>query len=1216
MAIRSYAQLPLISPKITNRQSKRMLYNKGNESVLSYRDMLEEESRSYNSNKNNVSQSMVKGGETARVMPKVEIVSDDKINSIAMMYLDKISTYSSENVENNKGMKGTGYCSKYQGNLDAASINGTQITTTIFLTDENGMNHSFPIVLTKESGNSSEGTTWKAELAGVVYSGPSHPLYELIRNNKSLQNIQMEPVEIKFNEYGQLKSASESRLSFNIDGKEYSANIDFSGTTCYAAMNTIHSVTDAVEKVKPQTDDIEPKKSAILLGGNVNLDTVNGGKIGFSIGTRDSNGNLVPITVVMEKICNGDDKESLWATSILGDSSNVKPITYDANNNPVVYGNKDVAVEMANGETTNVSYNGTIVGFNQKGECSIFGNEWVYVTFPDGTKEQIRLDFSRVTSVSGESNIRNSISLKNKNKENDIQIVNIEKKIEEEEPIKKEELVEENKPITDKNNKITRELSIDELLNLENNSEINAERKQSVINEFTETDVSKIFDEFNIRNVTHGKTFMYAEGNDKSEILMEIPAGILVKTLDLDKSDVRGVWNWRKIEYNGLVGWCQEQMLRSYMPVDDVKGIISDDKELVLYNKPFNEYDDDVFDVTPYLYKSSIVGNVNAMKGEEFIVHNIGQSGWAEITYKGVRGWCKKAGEIVIDRSQYKDFSFNNQEKLNSDKLKMAVVNGAICLKLDPFSKIGDDRIDIYPQSVVNLLQVVDSTPFAVGGGGLKYAQIECDGIVGWCTLNSLTAISSTVLEMGEDGREVNFIRSEHTSSGDFAYVYYQENGEDIIERVELDKLYPPKQKDDIEINNDNNNKIEINSTVSIIDRVPSDMYDFIYAERISTIPKGSQVTLLQTVETSNGRWSQIEFDGKTGWCDSAYLLSPDDYMKYLARKLGENIESDNIEDDVKTAPEQDRTPKIKKVESNKERTFVVDPGYKQEGYLVDGGGAFVYNMKVTEDGSMSFDLYNTQNVQTVVEYYDEDGKMIGAERLDPLSHIITSFKKFIDEGIKLADNISKNGIFESPITDDYNSTHKTISAPKGTKKILVTNNVNNSLYGVVSNFIDKTFALTKLIKSTVGIAKNYKEIKDSEYDYSRFVLGKAREKITTEVVNSLKENETLLNAMYEGGKNFLEVLAEDDFQALNSTLNNVDAEKIIQDCFVDNALNNALGIAETVAMEILDGIAKNNPGIFGINAMFTLGDGLDYLSGLLTNKKLENVRPMVFEVN
>lgn len=311
--------------------------------------------------------------------------------------------------------------------------------------------------------------------------------------------------------------------------------------------------------------------------------------------------------------------------------------------------------------------------------------------------------------------------------------------------------------------------------------------------------------------------------------------------------------------------------------------------------------------------------------------------------------------------------------------------------------------------------------------------------------------------------------------------------------------------------------------------------------------------------------------------------------------------------------------PTLKEESKKTERIFHVDPGYNQEGYNTDGGGLFVYNLNIDNDPNsetpITFDLYNTQNATGYIEYYDKDGKYITAERIDPFSPVIKSAKTFIERYEAVKESIQKNGLFgETDVTDKINSRGKTITAPPDTYKIVVTNNPATSRYAQASNFVDSLFETVDMVRTMKDAYEAFTALKGGAVELPvNQILENVRKEMIDKIAKEAMVTKEVVKgatkeAAKEAGLEFVLTLGQEGMQELLTNS--------LADTFKKHGGEIAFGAGKEAAKTMVGEMLKTNPGVLGLKLMEDIGKGMDGLSQKITEKKLENVRPMVFQLN
>ena len=187
---------------------------------------------------------------------------------------------------------------------------------------------------------------------------------------------------------------------------------------------------------------------------------------------------------------------------------------------------------------------------------------------------------------------------------------------------------------------------------------------------------------------------------------------------------------------------------------------------------------------------------------------------------------------------------------------------------------------------------------------------------------------------------------------------------------------------------------------------------------------------------------------------------------------------------------------------------------------------------------------------------------------------------------------------------------------------MIVTNNQTESIYAYVSNMVEKFFAAQRIVQNFKSVIKADNAF-DKDVEVNK-MLEDVKEKLTTKIIQTLQVNAARMaldnfsneyDAGYETGKYILQTIGEEGLK--NWALEGFDLREAFEDS-VEYAISN-LG---TFAVDEVKGIAwgackdllNGNPAILGLEALKATGNVLDYLSKLITEKQLENVKPMVFQ--
>ena len=350
------------------------------------------------------------------------------------------------------------------------------------------------------------------------------------------------------------------------------------------------------------------------------------------------------------------------------------------------------------------------------------------------------------------------------------------------------------------------------------------------------------------------------------------------------------------------------------------------------------------------------------------------------------------------------------------------------------------------------------------------------------------------------------------------------------------------------------------------------------------------------------------------GWIDEMRIYDEtltDDYIKALYERYisMSELSSNTIVVPIENTPVSN--PTMTEEVTDSARIFHLTPGYKKDDYNANGGGLYIYDLDVNANPNaeipVTFYLYNTKDAVGYVEYYNEFGQFIRADRIAPRSHIINSGYKLLDETVKLIKSLSKHGL-ESPITDEYNATRKKIEAPRGTRTVIVTNNRTASAFAQASSLVDNLFDFTEITAMVAG------QLKKEKAAVNQILITPVKEKITT----------TILKEIFKFGvdltKPGLNLLAKEGAQkSLENVVQGIDVGKILSETLVENSDKIMIGMTTAAGKSAVSALAgdmlKENLGYIGYQAMMNIGKVLGKLSNDLTEKHLENVKPMIFYI-
>ena len=306
--------------------------------------------------------------------------------------------------------------------------------------------------------------------------------------------------------------------------------------------------------------------------------------------------------------------------------------------------------------------------------------------------------------------------------------------------------------------------------------------------------------------------------------------------------------------------------------------------------------------------------------------------------------------------------------------------------------------------------------------------------------------------------------------------------------------------------------------------------------------------------------------------------------------------------------------------DTNSERTFYLNQGYHQgDGYKYEGG-LFVTNFNFDKnsngENSISFDVYNTKDANGIVEYYDKNGKFISADIIEPHSVVIKDFSSWWEKAKNTFDSIAKYGFGDVPITHPSVSTQTRIEdVPTETSKIIVTNNQSESIYAYVYNMVDNFYNGFEIAKNLKSILGSYKEFKNGT---SEALIDKTKGKITEQFVKKFQQalKDTVNDDKYETGISL--IIKLDTYNIKEMVLNNFDFEKYLEDALeyaLKNSGNIVLDQVTDIAYSVCSKLFEGNPALLGLDAITFIGNSLDSLSKVLTQKQLENSKPMIFQL-
>ena len=327
-------------------------------------------------------------------------------------------------------------------------------------------------------------------------------------------------------------------------------------------------------------------------------------------------------------------------------------------------------------------------------------------------------------------------------------------------------------------------------------------------------------------------------------------------------------------------------------------------------------------------------------------------------------------------------------------------------------------------------------------------------------------------------------------------------------------------------------------------------------------------------------------------------------------------------DDEVKVIKKR---PEMKEEVTGEARIFHVNHGYNQEDGYQEEGGLFITNLNSDKNKDskkpVTFDVYNTMDAMGIVEYYDEDGNFIGADKISPHNVVIKDFDSWWEKAKNTFDSITKYGINGGvPITHPSISKHESIEAPAGTRTIMVTNNQGASVYAMAYNWVDELFKAEKLVKNIKSLLNDYKDFNDDVA--ANGLIENVKESLVKKVVHTIQKN--IANMQEDKGRSFTK---EEAAKTLISTLtsqskngvkdwllNDFDLKETLVDA-MQNALKNVGSTAASIAFSVVEDLFKGNPALIGFEGIDLVGNVLDNLSKDLTKKSLQNVKPMFFQL-
>lgn len=346
---------------------------------------------------------------------------------------------------------------------------------------------------------------------------------------------------------------------------------------------------------------------------------------------------------------------------------------------------------------------------------------------------------------------------------------------------------------------------------------------------------------------------------------------------------------------------------------------------------------------------------------------------------------------------------------------------------------------------------------------------------------------------------------------------------------------------------------------------------------------------------------------------DSNTSVSP-----VVAPTLPKNTE-DNENEIVK------KRPIMKEEMTDEAKIYHFNPGYSQGDGYQEEGGLFITNFNADKNKDnkkpVTFDVYNTKDAMGIVEYYDEDGNFIGADKISPHNVVIKDFDSWWEKAKNTFDSITKYGINgDVPITHPSISKHESIEAPAGTRTVVVTNNQGASVYAMAYNWVDELFKAEKLVKNIKSLLNDYKAFNDDVA--ANGLIENVRESLVKKVVNTIQKN--IANMQKDKGRSFTK---EEATKILISTLtsqsqngvkdwllNDFDLKETLVDA-MQNALKNVGSTAASIAFSVVEDLFKGNPALLGLEGIDLVGNVLDNWSKDLSKKSLQNVKPMVFQL-
>lgn len=337
------------------------------------------------------------------------------------------------------------------------------------------------------------------------------------------------------------------------------------------------------------------------------------------------------------------------------------------------------------------------------------------------------------------------------------------------------------------------------------------------------------------------------------------------------------------------------------------------------------------------------------------------------------------------------------------------------------------------------------------------------------------------------------------------------------------------------------------------------------------------------------------------------------------------NVDIPNSSDDQNEKYNYNTKPTMTDTITDSARILQVNPGYQQGDYYKAEGGLILTNLNVDKninvEPPITFDVYNTKDAMGIVEYYDENGNFIRADRIAPNDVVIKDFDSWGEKTKNLIDSIFNPG--DVTITHPSISKHTQIEAPKGTNRIVVTNNKNASIYAQLYKRVDDMFKTFKLYKNLDALFKSYDEFQNNQA--SDDLIENIKENFVKNIIDNVQKNLMPMareNAFsedkikYETITSLLKKFGEEGVKDL--ALNGLDMQEAFEKAIeyaVKNSGKITLDAVKGMASKACKEILTNNPALVGFESMKLVGNLLDDLSKSITEKQLENSKPIILQI-